>query len=102
MRQYLNPRIRARYLRFVPVTWHKWICMRVEVFGCDAGEFWNGSQFTPNLTILILLAKVYCLQSVYIFSYLKHPSFVLVYYEFIGFSTLAKYFFKVTVDLKVL
>ncbi|KAJ7390138.1 hypothetical protein OS493_027176 [Desmophyllum pertusum] len=38
VRQYLNPRIRARYLRFVPVTWNKWICMRVEIYGCDAGE----------------------------------------------------------------
>ena len=48
VRQYLNPRIRARYLRFVPVTWRKWICMRVEVFGCDAGE----SKSSPILTNL--------------------------------------------------
>ncbi|RMX55066.1 hypothetical protein pdam_00007287 [Pocillopora damicornis] len=38
VRQYLNPRIRARYVRFVPVTWYNWICMRVEIYGCDAGE----------------------------------------------------------------
>ena len=38
VRHYLNPRIRARYVRFVPVTWHNWICMRVEIYGCDAGE----------------------------------------------------------------
>ncbi|XP_022809904.1 lactadherin-like [Stylophora pistillata] len=37
-RQYLNPRIRARYIRFVPVTWYNYICMRVEIYGCDAGE----------------------------------------------------------------
>ncbi|XP_073230078.1 uncharacterized protein [Porites lutea] len=38
VRQYLNPRIRARFVRFVPVAWHNWICMRAEIYGCDAGE----------------------------------------------------------------
>ncbi|XP_044183909.1 uncharacterized protein LOC114977157 [Acropora millepora] len=38
VRHYLNPRIRARHIRFVPVTWHKGICMRVEIYGCSAGD----------------------------------------------------------------
>ncbi|KAL9968116.1 hypothetical protein ACROYT_G026448 [Oculina patagonica] len=31
----LNPPINARYIRFVPVTWHGHISMRVELFGCE-------------------------------------------------------------------
>ena len=27
--------------------------MRVEVYGCDAGEFWNPSQSWPIVTILV-------------------------------------------------
>ncbi|XP_068691559.1 phosphatidylinositol phosphatase PTPRQ-like [Montipora foliosa] len=30
----LNPPIQARYIRFGPVTWHKHISMRVEIYGC--------------------------------------------------------------------
>ncbi|XP_031557011.1 uncharacterized protein LOC116293691 [Actinia tenebrosa] len=37
VRHYLNPRIRARKIRFVPVAWHNWVCMRVEIYGCDDG-----------------------------------------------------------------
>ncbi|XP_078352789.1 uncharacterized protein LOC144637600 [Oculina patagonica] len=31
----LNPPIRARYIRFVPVTWYDRISMRVELYGCQ-------------------------------------------------------------------
>ncbi|KAL9951704.1 hypothetical protein ACROYT_G044426 [Oculina patagonica] len=31
----LNPPIRARYIRFVPVTWYDHISMRVELYGCQ-------------------------------------------------------------------
>ncbi|XP_078354170.1 uncharacterized protein LOC144638790 isoform X2 [Oculina patagonica] len=31
----LNPPIRARYIRFVPVTWYNHISMRVELYGCQ-------------------------------------------------------------------
>lgn len=30
----LNPPIRARYLRFLPVSWENYIAMRVELYGC--------------------------------------------------------------------
>ena len=30
----LNPPIRARFLRFLPVTWNSFIAMRVELYGC--------------------------------------------------------------------
>ncbi|XP_020623442.1 lactadherin-like [Orbicella faveolata] len=31
----LNPPIRASFIRFVPVAWHSWISMRVELYGCQ-------------------------------------------------------------------
>ncbi|KAL9976334.1 hypothetical protein ACROYT_G013624, partial [Oculina patagonica] len=33
----LNPPIRARYIRFVPVAWSVYISLRVEVYGCVPG-----------------------------------------------------------------
>ena len=30
----LTPRFRARYVRFVVLTWHRHISMRVELYGC--------------------------------------------------------------------
>eukprot|EP00112_Aurelia_sp_Birch-Aquarium-sp1_P008512 Seg194.3_Seg194.2 transcript_id=Seg194.3_Seg194.2/GoldUCD/mRNA.D3Y31 product="Coagulation factor VIII" protein_id=Seg194.3_Seg194.2/GoldUCD/D3Y31 len=33
-------RLAARYVRIKPKTWQKWICMRVEIIGCDS-EFIN-------------------------------------------------------------
>ena len=30
----LNPPIRARYIRFIPVAWNSFIAMRVELYGC--------------------------------------------------------------------
>jgi len=32
----LNPPIRARYIRFRPVTWHGHISLRMELYGCKA------------------------------------------------------------------
>ena len=32
----LTPRFRARYVRFVAMTWHGHISMRVELYGCAA------------------------------------------------------------------
>ena len=32
----LTPRFRARYVRFVVLTWHNHISMRVELYGCSA------------------------------------------------------------------
>ena len=34
----LNPPIRARYIRVVPVDWHSWISMRMELYGCKGNE----------------------------------------------------------------
>ena len=31
----LNPPIRARYIRFLPVAWYGSIAMRVELYGCQ-------------------------------------------------------------------
>ena len=31
----LNPPIRARYIRFLPVVWHNNIAMKVELYGCQ-------------------------------------------------------------------
>ncbi|KAK3733718.1 hypothetical protein QZH41_011242 [Actinostola sp. cb2023] len=49
VRHYLNPRIRARKIRFVPVTWNNWVCMRVEIYGCDDGKtilsLWVGRRY---------------------------------------------------------
>ena len=33
----LRPPIRARYIRFRPLTWNNHISMRVELFGCSRG-----------------------------------------------------------------
>ena len=33
----LNPPIRDRYIRFLPVTWDNYISMRVELYGCIQG-----------------------------------------------------------------
>ena len=32
----LTPRFRARYVRFVVLNWHRYISMRVELYGCVA------------------------------------------------------------------
>ena len=32
----LTPRFRARYVRFVAMTWHSRVSMRVELYGCAA------------------------------------------------------------------
>ena len=34
--QVLTPRFRARYVRFVAMTWHNYISMRAELYGCPA------------------------------------------------------------------
>lgn len=34
VRRTLLKRIVSRHLRFLPVTWFGWTCMRVEIFGC--------------------------------------------------------------------
>ncbi|XP_078352364.1 lactadherin-like [Oculina patagonica] len=31
----INPPIRARYIRFLPLGWYNWISMRVELYGCQ-------------------------------------------------------------------
>ena len=30
----LNPTITARFIRFIPISWHNKISMRTEIFGC--------------------------------------------------------------------
>ena len=34
--QVLTPRFRARYVRFVAMTWHNHISMRAELYGCPS------------------------------------------------------------------
>ena len=34
----LNPRIRARFIRFQPEDWNNAISMRVELYGCHEGR----------------------------------------------------------------
>ena len=34
VKHYLNPPIRARYIRFRPTDWNNHISMRVELYGC--------------------------------------------------------------------
>ena len=45
----LNPPIRARYIRFQPVSWYDWITMRVELYGCQGivGRF-SFDKFNSN------------------------------------------------------
>lgn len=38
----LQPPIRARYIRFRPVTWNGHIAMRVELYGCIEGTIEDG------------------------------------------------------------
>ena len=38
VRHRLRRMITGRYFRFHPVTWHGWISMRVELYGCVVGE----------------------------------------------------------------
>lgn len=45
----LNPPIRARYIRIVPVDWHYWISMRMELYGCQGNERVLLSAIIPRL-----------------------------------------------------
>ncbi|XP_078374852.1 lactadherin-like [Oculina patagonica] len=51
----LNPPIRARYIRFRPVAWHKHISMRVELYGCSKAcpSYWRpfGASFYAVISI---------------------------------------------------
>ncbi|XP_031572100.1 uncharacterized protein LOC116306186 isoform X2 [Actinia tenebrosa] len=42
----LSPHIEARHVRINPQYWHKWICMRAELYGCSADEA-NAAIPTP-------------------------------------------------------
>ena len=35
---YFSPVV-TRFVKFVPYSWHGHIAMRVELYGCDTGEF---------------------------------------------------------------
>lgn len=45
----LKRRIRAKYLKFHPITWNRNICMRVEVYGCYSLKGLQGRKGTPGL-----------------------------------------------------
>ena len=48
----LNPPIGARYIRVVPVDWHYWISMRIELYGCQGNEGVFLSAIIPVLFAL--------------------------------------------------
>ena len=41
----LKESLQTRYLRFLPITWYGHVCMRVEVFGCEA---YTGKSTIPQ------------------------------------------------------
>ena len=49
----LNPPITARYIRFRPMAWTRFIAMRVELYGCH-GNVEGFSSFCFVLTIIQL------------------------------------------------
>ena len=46
----LNPPITARYIRFIPIDWHRRISMRVELYGCVPGKEGRCSNFMLSLS----------------------------------------------------
>ncbi|KAL9960200.1 hypothetical protein ACROYT_G033622 [Oculina patagonica] len=46
----LNPPIKARYIRFQPVAWNRHIMMRVELYGCQAFQQYNGTMGKDQTT----------------------------------------------------
>ena len=41
MRHNLANQIETSYVRIIPITWNKNICMRISLLGCEAGENYN-------------------------------------------------------------
>jgi hypothetical protein len=52
MRHTLANQIEASYVRIIPITWNKNICMRISLLGCGAGE--NSNMM--SITMLNILA----------------------------------------------
>ena len=52
----LNPPIRARYIRVVPVDWHNWISMRMELYGCQGNERVLFSALIPRRFVHKIIA----------------------------------------------
>ena len=46
----LSPRISTRYVRFSVLSWHKYISMRVELYGC-ANQPWPSPEIFNQVTI---------------------------------------------------
>lgn len=44
--QPIDPPVNGRYVQFNPRSWHGHISMRVEVYGCRAGESGNINSIT--------------------------------------------------------
>ncbi|XP_073247189.1 uncharacterized protein [Porites lutea] len=64
----LNPRIRARYIRFLPTAWHKHISMRVELYGCKGTAkfghwFLDGSDSDVSFFGAVNYTEGWCLGS---------------------------------------
>ncbi|XP_078352793.1 uncharacterized protein LOC144637605 [Oculina patagonica] len=55
----LNPPIRARYIRFVPVAWNAHISMRVELYGCQECQDALGMESGAILDAQITASSVY-------------------------------------------
>lgn len=41
IRHNLANQIETSYVRIIPITWNKNICMRISLLGCEAGENYN-------------------------------------------------------------
>ena len=50
--QPIDPPVNGRFIRFNPRSWHAHISMRVEVYGCRAGE--NRNDLTEKLYSIIV------------------------------------------------
>ena len=58
----LNPRIRARYIRFLPVAWYGNIAMRVELYGCQGTIMFLLSLFRKFATEFLKQNKIMALR----------------------------------------
>ena len=46
---YFRPALRGRFFRVHPQTWHHWITMRVELYTCASGQWFNFLHNQTNL-----------------------------------------------------
>ena len=98
------PPIIARFLRIYPLTYNIYVCLRVELYGCPAGQYTLFSFFLYNsithffvsLFIFLKLYIAYFLQvRKTLFLYNLYSALFFSLYDLYGFSAVQSFFFLV-------